>query len=208
MHAIFFIKGLIIGFSIAAPVGPIGLLCIQRTLLKGRMSGLVSGFGAASADAIYGLIAGFGLTVISSFLISQGTYLRLIGGIFLCYLGIKTFLSKPAEEVTIINTTKAHGLIKDYASTLFLTLTNPITVLSFAAIFTGLGIVSTQGNYTLATILVIGVFLGSAIWWYLLTIGSSIFRSKFNSSHLGWINKSSGIIITGFGIISLVEVIF
>ncbi|MDA8214590.1 MAG: LysE family transporter [Nitrospiraceae bacterium] len=193
----FFLKGLLIGFSIAAPVGPIGVLCIRRTLAEGRTSGLFSGLGAATADAIYGCIAGFGLTFISNFFISQQVWLRLIGSAFLCYLGIKTFLDKPAEETFSVN---RNSLIGVYTSTFFLTLTNPMTILSFAAIFAGLGVVSTGVNYTSAAVLVLGVFIGSALWWFILSGAVSVFRSKFNPHGLRWINRLSGIIIIGFGL--------
>src|SRR5512140_2506793 len=98
MAAALFLRGLLIGFSIAAPVGPIGVLCIRRTLANGRVSGLVTGLGAATADGLYGCVAGFGLTFISSLLIDQQMWLRLFGGLFLCYLGLKTLLSKPAQQ--------------------------------------------------------------------------------------------------------------
>ncbi len=203
MFISFLLRGLLIGFSIAAPVGPIGVLCIRRTLAEGRIPGLVSGLGAATADATYGGIAGFGLTFISSLLISQQVWLRLIGGTFLCYLGLRTFLTRPAEQAA---SAKGNGLIGMYASTLFLTLTNPLTILSFAAIFAGLGVASTGGNYLAAGILVLGVFLGSALWWFILSGGVSIFRTKFTTRGLHWVNRISGIIIMGFGVIALLGV--
>jgi threonine/homoserine/homoserine lactone efflux protein len=196
----FLLRGLIIGFSIAAPVGPIGILCIRRTLAGGRASGLVSGLGAATADAIYGCVAGFGLTFISSILISQQVWLRLIGGGFLCYLGIKTFLTRPAEQVTLA---EGNGLVGAYASTFFLTLTNPMTILSFAAIFAGLGVASAGGNYASAGMLVLGVFMGSALWWLTLSGFVGAFRVKFNPHALLGVNKISGAIITGFGLFAL-----
>jgi threonine/homoserine/homoserine lactone efflux protein len=196
------LRGLIIGFSIAAPVGPIGILCIRRTLAEGQASGLFSGLGAATADAIYGCIAGFGLTFISSFLITQQVWLRLIGGGFLCYLGLRTFLSKPAEQATLA---KGNGLIGSYISTFFLTITNPMTILSFAAIFAGLGVGSAGGNYVSAAILVLGVFIGSTLWWFILSSGVTIFRKKFNPRRLRWVNRISGIIITAFGLIALLS---
>ncbi len=203
MFISFLLRGLLIGFSIAAPVGPIGVLCIRRTLAEGRIPGLVSGLGAATADATYGGIAGFGLTFISSLLISQQVWLRLIGGTFLCYLGLRTFLIRPAEQAA---SAKGNGLIGMYASTLFLTLTNPLTILSFAAIFAGLGVASTGGNYLAAGILDLGVFLGSALWWFILSGGVSIFRTKFTTRGLRWVNRISGIIIMGFGVIALLGV--
>jgi threonine/homoserine/homoserine lactone efflux protein len=195
------LKGLIIGFSIAAPVGPIGVLCIRRTLADGRAAGLVSGLGAATADAIYGCIAGFGLTFISSVLISQQPWLRLIGGAFLCYLGVKTLLARPAEQAALA---EGNGLLGAYASTFLLTLTNPLTILSFVAIFAGLGAAGAGGNYIAATMLVCGVFIGSALWWLILSGGVSIFRSRFDGRALRWVNRISGIIIAAFGVLALV----
>ncbi len=202
MDIAFLLKGLIIGFSIAAPVGPIGVLCIRRTLAEGRTSGLVSGLGAATADAIYGCIAGFGLTFISTLLVTHQTWFRVVGGLFLCYLGLKTFLYRPAEKMA---SAKGNGLMGAYASTFFLTLTNPMTILSFAAIFAGLGVASTSGNYASAGVLVLGVFSGSALWWLLLSGGVAVLRAKFNLRELKWVNRISGIIIMLFGLYVLLS---
>lgn len=202
MDITFLLRGLAIGFSIAAPVGPIGVLCIRRTLDKGRASGLVSGLGAATADAIYGCIAGFGLVFISNFLVSQQVWLRLIGGVFLCYLGLKTLLAKPGEQAAL---GKRNGLVYSYASTFFLTLTNPMTIISFAAVFAGLGLASTGGNYVSAGVLVLGVFIGSALWWLILSSGVGVLRVKFNPHGLQWVNRISGVIITGFGLFALLS---
>jgi threonine/homoserine/homoserine lactone efflux protein len=204
MDIIFLLRGLAIGFSIAAPVGPIGVLCIRRTLAEGRASGLVSGLGAATADAIYGGIAGFGLAFISNFLVSQQVWLRLVGGVFLCYLGLKTLSAKPAEQAVLA---KGNGLVGAYASTFFLTLTNPMTVISFAAIFAGLGLASTSGNYVSAGVLVLGVFIGSALWWLILSSGVGMFREKFNPARSQWVKRISGAIITGFGLFALLSVL-
>jgi len=196
----FLLRGIIIGFAVAAPVGPIGVLCIRRTLTDGRAAGLVSGLGAATADALYGCIAGFGLVFVSDFLISQGTWLRLIGGAFLLYLGMRTFLARPAEGAV---SAQGDGLAAAYASTFFLTLTNPLTILSFAAIFAGLGVGSARGNYISAATLVLGVFLGSALWWLLLIGATGLFRDRLSPRGLRWANRVSGVIIAGFGLIAL-----
>lgn len=198
----FFLQGLIIGFSIAAPVGPIGVLCIRRTLTQGRMAGLLSGLGAATADAMYGSIAGFGLTVISGVLVDHAFWLQIVGGIFLCYLGIQTLLTKPAETAAVTKG-KGKGLLAAYLSTVFLTLTNPATILSFVAVFAGLGLATTGGNFGAALILVLGVFSGSALWWLLLSSGVSLLRSRFNPHKLCWLNRISGSILLVFGIIAL-----
>ena len=198
----FFLRGLVIGFTIAAPVGPIGILCIRRTLAEGRIAGFVSGLGAASADAIYGCIAGFGLTFISSFLISHQAWLRLIGGAFLCYLGVRTFLARPAKPAA---PDAEYRLAGNYFSTFALTLTNPLTILSFAVIFAGLGLADTGGNYVTAVILVLGVFCGSALWWLLLSSGVSLFQAKFSTNGLLWVNRCAGALITVFGLFALLS---
>jgi len=197
MDIIFLLRGLAIGFSIAAPVGPIGVLCIRRTLVEGRASGFVSGLGAATADAIYGCIAGFGLTFISNFLVSQQGWLRPFGGLYLCWLGLKTFRSKPPEKGT---PERGKGLSGAYVSTFLLTLTNPMTILSFAAVFAALGLAESKGSYLSAGALVSGVFIGSALWWFILSGGVGVFRKTFNPRGLTWLNWISGAIIAGFGL--------
>lgn len=203
------IQGVIIGFSIAAPVGPIGVLCIRRTLTEGRLSGFVSGLGAATADSVYGSVAGFGLTFISTFLIEQSQWLRLFGGSFLLYLGVRTFLAQSkaiADPETHI--VQRANLTGNYLSTFVLTLTNPLTILSFAAVFAGLGIGSTSsGNYLSAFILVIGVFIGSCSWWFLLSGTVGLFRQRFRPDSLTWVNRISGAIIILFGITALFSLI-
>jgi threonine/homoserine/homoserine lactone efflux protein len=195
-----FLQGLLIGFSIAAPVGPIGILCIRRTLAEGRASGFLSGLGAATADAIYGCVAGFGLTVISTFLIHQQGWIQLIGGIFLLALGIKTLRTAPSEQIAAAS---GSGLFASYLSTFFLTLTNPMTILSFAGIFAALGVANTGGSLTAAGSLVLGVFLGSAAWWLILSGGVSLVRDRISSGMLRWVNRLSGCILVVFGTLAL-----
>ena len=206
MDISFFLRGLLIGFSIAAPVGPIGVLCIRRTLAEGRAYGFVSGLGAATADAAYGFVAGFGLTFVSSFLVNQGPWLRVVGGLFLVYLGVRTFISKPASTPADNDRGRA-GLASAYLSTLALTLTNPATILSFAVVFAGLGLAGGGGDYVAALLLVLGVFLGSACWWLLLSGGISLVRGRFSLRGLWWVNRISGILIVGFGVVALLSLI-
>ena len=200
-------RGLLIGFSIAAPVGPIGVLCIRRTLTDGRLAGLSCGLGAATADAVYGCVAAFGLTSVSSFLVDQQPWLRPVGGGFLIYLGLKTFLERPAEREATPANGSSVGLAGAYSSTFFLTITNPSTILSFAAIFAGLGLGETGEGYALATALVVGVFSGSALWWFILSGGVSLFRPKLDTGALRWVNRISGTIIFGFGAGALLSVL-
>ena len=167
-----FFRGLLIGLAIAAPVGPIGVLCMRRTLAYGRVSGFVSGLGAATADAVYGSIAAFGLTIVAKVLVEQEAALQLVGGLFLAYLGIRTIMEKPKnlgltpEALPIIQQKNTQwrwnwrALGQDFISTFLLTLTNPMTILSFAAIFAGLGAATAFGG---GVQVVAGVFCGIGV---------------------------------------------
>ena len=226
-------KGLLLGLSIAAPVGPIGVLCIRRTLTQGRLIGFVSGCGAATADAVYGAIAAFGLNALSDFLVAHTTSLQLLGGLFLCYLGLKPFFAKPSPasssltELSIssrpnslsaaadrpstdrASTNKLFTDIKAcfpaYTTTLALTITNPATIIFFLSIFVGLGI--TQGDYLQSVTLVFGVFSGSLLWWLVLVSGVAYLRRRLTPARLTQFNAFSskvfGLVITGFGGVAL-----
>jgi threonine/homoserine/homoserine lactone efflux protein len=198
-----FIKGIILGFSIAAPVGPIGLLCIRRTLAEGKLHGFVSGLGAATADAFYGFIAAFGLNVISSLLLEHQFSIRWIGLVFLFYLAARIFISKPASNTKI--SAENTNLIRSYTSTLFLTLTNPATILSFIAVFAGFGVGTDANNYFQGSLIVMGVFLGSALWWLLLSSFIGLFRERLNTNALGIINKISAVLLILLGIFSVLS---
>jgi threonine/homoserine/homoserine lactone efflux protein len=195
----FFLDGLVIGFSIAAPVGPIGILCIRRSLADGPLGGLASGLGAATADAAYGCVAAFGLTAVSGFLSRQHSALGLIGGAFLCYLGIRTMLRTPSP----VGATQAGaGPLGAYASTLLLTLANPATLLSFAAVFAGMGLGGAV-DYASATRMVAGVFLGSAAWWVVLSGGVGLLSSRVDATWMRAINLLSGAVLVAFGLYAL-----
>lgn len=191
-------KGMLIGFAIAAPVGPIGLLCIQRTLTRGRWSGVWSGLGAASADALYGCIAGFGLASLAGLLLAWQTELQIVGGLFLLYLGWRTWQTSPTAEQAQALPTRA-GLAGDYLSTLALTATNPVTILAFLGIFAGLGLAAEGRDFAAAGQLVLGVFAGSLLWWLLLAGGVGLLRGRLTPGALRWINRASGLLIGGFG---------
>jgi threonine/homoserine/homoserine lactone efflux protein len=197
------LQGVAVGLSIAAPVGPIGVLCIRRTLSEGRLAGLVSGLGAATADAVYGCIAAFGLSLVTELLVGQEVWLRLVGGLLLCILGVKTLFSPAAREAAQVRGT---GLVGAYASTFALTLTNPMTVLSFAAILSGLGVA--EKNTGAAALLVLGVLLGSALWWLMLSTLVSLVKGCLSLRALSWINRLSGTVILAFGLYSLWGVVW
>ena len=194
------LQGLLLGFAIAAPVGPIGLLCIQRTLNFGRLTGLVSGLGAATADAFYGFVAAFGLTMISSFLLEQQLWLGIVGGLYLCYLGVRMMLAQPATEAAAAEGT---SIAAAYASTFMLTLTNPMTILFFVAVYAGAGLATGVDSYAGATWLVAGVFLGSALWWSLLSGVTALLSTRINNAWLRWVNVIAGAVIVGFGLFAL-----
>jgi len=195
------LKGGAIGLAISAPVGPIGVLCIQRTLASGRIVGLVSGLGAATADAIYAAIAVLGLAFISEVLIGQQALLRIIGSGVLISIGIRILLSKPPEGSA---SRGRDGLTGAYASTFVLTLVNPLTILFVAAIFAGLGAGTISGNIRSGAPLILGVFLGSALWWFLLTGGVSLVRDRFTPRMMRWVNLGSGALIVLFGVSALI----
>ena len=203
MDTVFFLKGLIIGFVIAAPVGPIGVLCARRTLLHGRRAGFFSGMGAATADAIYGFIAALGLTYISEFLVDHQFTFRLVGGGLLLYLGIKAFAAKPVKKTDLPRSARHYAGM--YTSTFFLTLTNPMTIMSFAAVFAGFGLAGTTGSVQSAGILILGVYLGSAAWWLFLVGIFSLYRKRFEHHQLVWVNRITGTIITASGILALLS---
>ena len=192
---------MLIGFSIAAPVGPIGVLCIRRALRYGRMTGLVSGLGAATADAIYGAVAAFGLTLLSGLLLRAELGFQLIGGAFLLYLGISTFRSKLTPFTPEDNTSPERlPLWVAYSSTLALTLTNPASVLAFLAIFGTLNVASGAGD---ALWVVIGVFTGSALWWLILSLGVGALAARLGSRFSAAVNWVAGAVLVAFGLWAL-----
>jgi threonine/homoserine/homoserine lactone efflux protein len=192
------------GFAIAAPVGPIGVLCIRRTLAEGWLTGFLTGLGAATADGFYGGVAAFGLTAISGVLVAEQGVIRVVGGLLLCYLGVRTLLAKPALEAA--SARRGRGLLGAYATTVGLTLTNPATIISFAAVFAGLGLANAAGSTVAAPgLLTLGVLLGSACWWLLLSGGVNLLRSRLTTGALRWVNRLSGVILLVFGVAALLS---
>ncbi|HUL40999.1 MAG TPA: LysE family transporter [Burkholderiales bacterium] len=193
------LKGIIVGFSIAAPLGPIGVLCVRRSLTNGPFMGLLTGLGAATADAAYGFIAAFGVTAVSIFLLDKKLWLSMIGGVFLCYLGIATFRRLPANDPASIS---GASRLAAYASTFLLTLSNPTTILSFIAIFAAFGL-GAYASYSAASAMVLGVFLGSALWWIILSSSVGLLRTRLSRTWMAWINRISGAMILAFGLLAL-----
>ena len=211
------VRGVVIGFSIAMPVGPIGVLCIRRTLAEGRMAGLFTGLGAATADAFYGAIAALGLTALTDALVGGQVWIRLIGGAFLLYLGVKTFRAEPLDRPASQDgqdrpagsaISSRAGLMGAFASTFLLTLTNPMTILSFVAVFAALGLGTTDPDPLSAAGLVLGVFVGSALWWLTLSGATGLFRARMNRRGLLWVNRLSGTVIVTFGVAAIASLLF
>ncbi|GIP17437.1 lysine transporter LysE [Paenibacillus montaniterrae] len=204
MTATILLKGVIIGFAIAAPVGPVGVICIRRSLAQGGLYGFVSGLGAATADAIYGCIAAFGFAWLTNLLIGYQMWLQLCGGMLLLWMGWRTWRSRPAD---LYSNAEAEAprkkMLAAYASVLAITLTNPMTILAFAGIIAGAGIAVEQQLAGPALLLVGGVFSGSLLWWLFLSSAASLFRKKLKPGGLLWINRLSGVIIVGYGLWAL-----
>lgn len=197
----FLAKGLVLGFSIAAPVGPIGVLCFRRALEQGFWPAVAGGLGTAAADAMYAAVAAFGITAVSALLLDFQRMLALVGGAALLWLGVRAFRARPADGPAEAD---GRGLTPMFAATFLLTLANPATILSFAAVFAGLGLAGAVNGGTAAGVLTLGVFAGSMLWWILLAGTVSALRARVPRSALVWVNRLSGLLLGAFGIYVLV----
>lgn len=186
-----FFDGMIVGFSASVPLGPIGVLCIQRTLQRGRWAGFVSGLGAAFSDTIYAIIAGFSLSYIVSFIEEQFLWIQIFGAIILIFLGVYIFRSNPAVQLRRQRQRRGN-FFQDFVSTFLLTISNPLAVFLFIAFFAGFRVVDPSSGLIGQMILITGVFLGASTWWFLLTSVVGFFRSAVNLRRLYWINKIAG----------------
>jgi threonine/homoserine/homoserine lactone efflux protein len=193
MLLLFLLKGIAVGIVIAVPVGPVGVLCVRRTIFEGKLAGFVSGLGAATADALFGFIAAFGLTFVSDWLLGYQHWLRLAGGCYLLYLGGAALLAR--HEAELQQKPDTEDLLRNYVSTFALTLTNAITILAFLGIFSAVGLAGEQATLGRAAILVFGVWLGSLLWWLTLTLGLALVFRSLEPRHLVWVNRGSGIIL-------------
>jgi threonine/homoserine/homoserine lactone efflux protein len=206
MGIILFLKGLLIGFLASIPMGPIGVLCIQRTLNKGRQSGFYSGLGAAAGDTVYSIIAGFGISIIISFIEERHIYFQIIGGIIIVILGLNIFYTNPAKQLKVQRLNQS-SLIEDFLSVFFLTITNPMPFFFFLAMFAGLNIAGNDPLDLLRIgIMVLGIFIGSTTWWFVLSTVVSFFRHRFRLRSLWWMNKIAGIITFFLGLAAILSV--
>lgn len=200
----YFYKGVFVGFVIAAPVGPVGIMCIHRTICQGKLAGYISGLGAALADTFFGAIAAFGFGFIAAPLIDHNNWLRFVGGVVLCLIGLRSLLSRklPAPATSV-----RKNLIGDFVSAFLVTLTNPITIISFAAIYAALNIPHLADHLRWGAALTLGVLIGAAVWWLLLTIVAGAFHGRVAERGVLWINRVSGAIIVVFGVLLLVSLL-
>jgi threonine/homoserine/homoserine lactone efflux protein len=202
-----FMKGIIIGLMVSVPLGPIGVLCIQRTLNKGRKSGFVSGLGASAADTFFALIAGYGISMVISFIKEQHVYFQIIGGLIVMYLGIHIFFTNPVKQLRLHRMSQ-NKLSQDFLSVFFLTVSNPMAIFFFLAMFAGVNLAGGPMNLFLVSLVVAGVFLGSSAWWFILTTIVNIFRHRFRLKSIWWMNKVSGLTIFFLGIAAILSVWF
>ena len=186
----FFLKGILVGLVIAVPVGPVGIMCVRRTIFEGKLVGFVSGLGAATADAVFGIIAGFGITTIAHLLLDYQDWLRAIGGCILLLVGGHSLLAKPQAQLD--SPPDPESLSWDFVSTFVLTLANPITILAFLGIFAAIGLSGAEATLVHAAILVLGVWVGSLMWWLALSFGLGGFARSLDRRHLAWVNRGSG----------------
>jgi threonine/homoserine/homoserine lactone efflux protein len=200
MDLIYILKGIAIGFALAAPVGPLGVLCIRRTLAHGSKRGLLVGLSAAAADMLYGIVAASGITLISDFIYNQQQWIRLLGGSILIMLGYHTLRSHPSTDT---KTNGTNGHIRTFFSTFLLALTNPMTLFTFAAVFASMGLKEITGNHIFGLFLVGGIFLGTMSWFTLLTTLVHFFKENIDTDGISLVNKIAGSILILFGIVTL-----
>lgn len=191
-----FLKGILVGFLIAAPVGPIGILCIRRTLSGSYALGLATGLGAGLADTFYGAVAAFSLAGIADFIHNNNFYLRLVGGFVLGWIGFTIFRAPPRKSG--VEMVAGETLIHACTSAFFLTVSNPVTLLVFAAAFAAMGISTVNDSISQATALVVGVFVGANAWWLSLSTAVRLMHHKLSDTQLLWINRCSGVMLFGF----------
>ena len=203
MALIIYLKGLIIGFAMAVPIGPVGTLCIRKTLAEGHSRGLIIGLGAATVDALYGSIGAFGITFVSDLIASQQFWLRLVGGGLLLFLGVRTFRAQPKDPIIPFD---KRGLLGSYVSAFLLALTNPVTIFAFVAAFAAF-VLGHKLSIISASILVLGVFTGTSLWFLALGSIARFFRKKLNSNGFRWVNRVSGALIILSGIAAFVSLI-
>jgi threonine/homoserine/homoserine lactone efflux protein len=209
MNIEFFLKGLLVGIIVSAPMGPIGVLCVQKTVNKGRVIGFLSGLGAATADTFYAILAAFGVTFITNFLSKNQMLFQIVGILVLIFLGFRMVFSNPVKQYRYHRTSgKKMSAVRDYISVFFLTISNPLTIIFFGAAFTMLGLLTQVEGQRNNLLLVAGIFSGASLWWFMLTSIVNIFRKRFRLRNIFILNRASGIIIIFLSILAVIKFFF
>lgn len=201
------LKGIIVGLLASIPLGPIGVLCVQRTINKGRLSGFFSGMGAAFADTVFATIAGFSLTFIMDFVEEWKLEFQIGGGILIFLLGLKIFMTNPISQMRK-NRRQKNRLFEDFVSVFLLTVSNPMAIFLFVALFAYVNVVADGENFMSAGAILGGVLFGASLWWFTLTSFVNMYRKRFRIRQLWWINKIAGAVVMLIGIATIVELLF
>lgn len=204
------IEGAIIGFLIALPIGPAGILCIQRAISHGAIAGYATGVGAALGDAVFGGMAAFGLSYVADFIARYEMWIRGVGGTLLMWMGWSYYRHRPRTIGDPVAADRAHPYLTDLhylTSSFFITIFNPITVMAFGAVFASRGLSAVGGDLVAAAILIAGVLLGALGWWATLVLVASAARGWFVGGGLIWLNRVSGLALGGFGLLAVISIL-
>ena len=196
---VYIFRGMLIGLMVSVPLGPMGVLIIQKTLHKGALSGFIAGMGAACADLFYATVAAFGLGFVINTIKTHEVILQIVGGIFLLIMGLNIYFANPLKQIKARRRVTKKGLLGDFLSLFFLTVSNPVTVVVFMAVFAGMSVFGESSSMLGELLVVMGVLLGGGVWWYTLSTLVNIFRKKFRLRVLITINRVSGLVITILG---------
>lgn len=198
---IYIFRGVLIGLMVSIPLGPMGVLIIQKTLQKGALAGFVSGMGAACADLFYATVAAFGIGMVVSIIQTHELVLQITGGIFLSAVGLKIYFDNPLKQIRMKKTVSKKGLLGDFLTLFFLTVSNPVAIVVFMAVFAGTSVFGEEPTFRIELFVLMGVLLGAGVWWYTLSALVNLFRKKFRLRVLVRINRISGFVIVLLGLL-------
>lgn len=198
---VYIFRGILIGLMVSVPLGPMGVLIIQKTLQKGALAGFIAGMGAACADLFYATVAAFGLGFVINIIQSHELILQIIGGIFLLIIGLKIYFDNPLKQIRMKKRVSKTGLLGDFLTLFFLTVSNPVAIVVFMAVFAGASVFGSEPSFRIELFVLAGILLGGGLWWYALSTLVNLFRRKFRLRVLITINRVSGVIITLLGIL-------
>lgn len=203
---VYIFRGIVIGLMVSVPLGPMGVLIIQKTLQKGAFAGFVAGMGAAFADLFYATVAAFGLGVVLNAIQSHELILQIIGGIFLVIVGATIYFGNPLKQIRMKKRVSKKGLLGDFLTLFFLTVSNPVAIVVFMAVFAGASVFGDTPSLRVEMFVLLGILLGGGLWWYTLSTLVDLFRKKFRLRVLIRINRVSGIVITLIGVLVILSV--